>query len=127
MTERFLLVKHSEGWNVDRCCRWMAAHNKNFDWFYPPLSDHFPDPQDYTGVIVFGGAPSANDDDEHPWVRPELEFIEQCLTLEVGFFGICLGAQMLARVLGAEVTRHPEGLTEKILLVVTPLNNKHSN
>jgi len=65
MKERYLLVKHSEGWNVDRCCRWMEGNEKAFDWFYPLLGQPFPDPQNYTGVIVFGGAPSANDDDEH--------------------------------------------------------------
>jgi len=110
MSERYLLVKHSEGWNVDRCCRWMQSNNKAFDWFYPLDEEPFPQPSEYTGVIVFGGAPSAND--EHAWVRPELEFIEQCLAQSVGFFGICLGAQMLARVLGANVAAHPDGLTE---------------
>lgn len=112
MSERYLLVKHSEGWNVDRCCEWMDKNNKAFDWFYPTNGEPFPDPGQYTGVIVFGGAPSANDDTEHPWVIPELDFIQQCLDLEVGFFGICLGAQMLARTLGATISAHPEGATE---------------
>lgn len=112
MSERYLLVKHSEGWNVDRCCRWMDSNGKCFDWFYPLLGAEFPNPAGYTGVIVFGGAPSANDDDVHDWVRPELAFIEACLKEEVGFFGICLGAQMLARVLGSTISLHPEGLSE---------------
>lgn len=112
MKERYLLVKHSEGWNLDRCCRWMDNYNKAYDWFYPTLGEPFPDPSQYYGVIVFGGAPSANDESEFPWVVPELDFIKQCLHQQVGFFGICLGAQMLARALGATISAHPEGLTE---------------
>jgi len=120
MTERYLLVKHTEGWNVDRCCRWMEHNHKAFDWFYPFMGNDFPDPRNYSGVIVFGGAPSANDDEEHEWVRPELDFIESCLTYEVGFFGICLGAQMLARVLGSTISAHPDGLVEIGQCVIEP-------
>ena len=120
MTERYLLVKHSEGWNVDRCCGWMDKNEKSYDWFYPFIGEDFPDPRQYSGVIVFGGAPSANDDDEHAWVRPELEFIEGCLKYEVGFFGICLGAQMLARVLGSTISSHPDGLVEIGQCIIEP-------
>jgi len=124
MAERYLLVKHSEGWNVDRCCRWMQANNKAFDWFYPLHEKPFPHPENYSGVIVFGGAPSAND--EHDWVGPELAFIEQCLTQQVGFFGICLGAQMLARVLGSTVAAHPHGLTEIGQHCIEPTEHGHA-
>ena len=112
MSERYLLIKHSEGWNVDRCCAWMDKNSKAYDWFYPIHGEPFPDPRNYYGVIVFGGAPSANDDTEHPWVISELTFIQQCLECRVGFFGICLGAQMLARALGATISTHPDGATE---------------
>jgi len=120
MSERYLLVKHSEGWNFDRVCGWMDTNNKAFNWFYPPLGNEFPDPKQYSGVIVFGGAPSVNDEDTHPWVSEELHFIENCLRAEVGFFGICLGAQMLARTLGSTIYPHEEGLTEIGLCRVEP-------
>lgn len=111
-SSRFLLVKHSEGWNVDRCCRWMESRGQAFDWFYPASGQAFPDPEHYDGVIVFGGANSANDCSECKWVSDELHFIEQCIQYDKAFFGICLGAQMLARVLGAQVRKHPEELQE---------------
>jgi len=105
---KYLLVKHSEGWNVDRCCLWMEKTGTAYDWCYPVSGQTFPSVDDYDGVIVFGGAPSANDCQEHQWVRDELAFIEACLKVEKPFFGICLGAQMLARVMGATVSTHPE-------------------
>lgn len=126
MTELYLLVKHSEGWNVDRCCGWMDKNGKSYDWFYPIHGEPFPDPRQYDGVIIFGGAPSANDDSEHPWVIPELDFIEQCLEHQVGFFGICLGAQMLARALGATISCHPSGATEIGQCLIEPTAAGHS-
>ncbi len=120
MSERYLLIKHSEGWNVDRCCHWMNNNNKSYDWFYPIHGGAFPEVRDYHGVIIFGGAPSANDDETHDWVLPELSFIEDCLKHDVGFFGICLGAQMLARVLGAKISKHPDGAHEIGQCIVEP-------
>ncbi len=102
----YLFVKHSSNWNVDRCTRWMAANDKTVHWCYPVEGEAFPDLSEYAGVIVFGGANSANDCSNYDWVRRELVFVEDCLKQDVPFFGICLGAQILARVLGARVRPH---------------------
>lgn len=117
---RYLLVKHSEGWNVDRCCLWMEKTGTPYDWFYPASGQTFPSVSRYSGVIVFGGSPSANDCQQHPWIRDELTFIESCLKANMPYFGICLGAQMLARVLGAPVSSHPEDLKEVGFCEVKP-------
>ncbi len=120
-TGRYLLIKHSEGWSEDRCSLWMQAKGYQIDLCYPVSGQAFPDPSLYQGVVIFGGAPSANDTDQFEWARQELQFIEQCLKTNTPFFGVCLGAQMLARVLGAEVTLHPDELTEVGFFDVDPL------
>lgn len=119
---KFLLVKHSEGWNVDRCCRWMEKNGSGYDLCYPASGQAFPIAQQYKGIIVFGGASSANDCQEHAWVRDELKFIESCLKVGTPFFGICLGAQMLARVMGATVAKHPQEASEIGFCEVRPTN-----
>ena len=48
---------------------------------------------------------SANDPDDY--VRREIDWIEVPLREQRPFLGICLGAQMLARQLGARVAPHP--------------------
>ena len=121
---RYLFVKHSPNWNVDRCTRWMQANEKTVDWCYPVDEDPFPDPAAYAGVVVFGGANSANDCASHEWVRRELTFVENCLEKDTAFFGICLGAQMLARVLGASVKPHKQELREVGFCRVDPVDGK---
>lgn len=110
--KRFLLVKHSEGWDVDRCSVWMEQSPHLFDYCYPASGQPFPSVNRYDGVIIFGGATSANNCQEHEWLRDELRFIESCLKHNTPFFGVCLGAQMLARVLGSNVSAHNENLSE---------------
>ena len=55
---------------------------------------------------------SANDDAESPGIRAELDWIPDVLDAGTPYLGVCLGAQLLARVLGATVRRHPEGAAE---------------
>lgn len=57
------------------------------------------------GLIVFGGPMSANDD-YLSGIRYELVLIEQWLKIERPIWGICLGAQLMARVFGAKVFPH---------------------
>jgi len=124
--KRYLFVKHSENWNVDRCTRWMAANNFDVDWCYPASAQPFPDPSAYEGVVVFGGANSANDCDCHDWLKQELVFVESCLKHDTAFFGICLGAQILARVLGAQVRPHKNDVKEVGFCRVDPVPNHRS-
>jgi GMP synthase (glutamine-hydrolysing) len=53
---------------------------------------------------------SANDPDD--FIRTEIEWIKVPLREQKPFLGICLGAQMLARQLGAAIGVHPEGMAE---------------
>ena len=53
---------------------------------------------------------SANDRDEY--VRREIDWIGVPLREQRPFLGICLGAQMLAKQLGAPVAPHPQGQTQ---------------
>ena len=57
----------------------------------------------YDAVMVFGGSMHPDQDDHFAWLEREEEFLQQVLREEVPVFGVCLGAQMLARAAGARV------------------------
>jgi GMP synthase (glutamine-hydrolysing) len=63
-----------------------------------------PDPAaSYDAVMVFGGSMHPDQDDRFAWLEREEEFLREVLDAEVPAFGVCLGAQMLARAAGASV------------------------
>jgi len=66
-----------------------------------------PDPSRYGAAIVYGGYMSAYDDAGNPWIPAELRFLEACLVAGTPILGICLGSQLLARLLGARVYKSP--------------------
>ena len=57
----------------------------------------------YDAVMVFGGSQHPDQDDRFGWLAHEEEFLREVLGDEVPVFGVCLGAQMLARAAGASV------------------------
>jgi GMP synthase (glutamine-hydrolysing) len=65
-----------------------------------------PDVDRYRGLIVLGGPMNVEDQHRRPHLKTELGAIERALEQGKPILGICLGAQMLAHVLGAPVRRH---------------------
>ncbi len=60
-------------------------------------------------VVVLGGPMSAQDTAHHPFLADELGLLTERLALGRPCLGVCLGAQLLARAAGAEVTRGKNG------------------
>jgi len=65
-----------------------------------------PSIHDIDALVVMGGPMGVGDDHEHPWLTLEKEFIESVIKREVPVLGVCLGAQLIANVLGAKVSRN---------------------
>ena len=87
-----------EDWAKDRghsleCTRWFE-------------SDSVPTIEDVDGLIVMGGPMGVNDVDKYPWLQQEADYIWQFSQTGKPLLGICLGAQIIAHVLGAAVTRN---------------------
>ena len=59
-------------------------------------------------IIVMGGPMGVHDETVFPWLRDEKSAIEAALAHGVAILGVCLGAQLLAQVLGARVGRNRE-------------------
>jgi GMP synthase (glutamine-hydrolysing) len=68
--------------------------------------DAQPSVDRYHGLIVLGGSMNVEDLHRHPHLKTELRAIEAALRQGKPVLGICLGAQLLAHVLGAPVGRH---------------------
>jgi len=56
-----------------------------------------------TGLVVMGGPMNVDDVGAHPFLKSEVVWIREALTEEIPVLGICLGAQLLAKSLGARV------------------------
>jgi GMP synthase (glutamine-hydrolysing) len=64
-----------------------------------------PDWRAYSAIIAMGGPMGTYDDGLLPWLAAEKSLIGDAVSAGVPFWGVCLGAQLLAAALGARVFR----------------------
>lgn len=57
-------------------------------------------------LIVMGGSMNIYEVEQFPWLVREKKFIQEVIQADKLVLGICLGAQLIADVLGAKVTRN---------------------
>jgi len=106
-----LMVLHQETSTPGRLGRLVQERGHALDIRRPCLGDPLPETlARHAGAVVFGGPMSANDDLD--FLRREIDWIGVALRENKPYLGLCLGAQMLARHLGARVYPHPEGRAE---------------
>jgi GMP synthase (glutamine-hydrolysing) len=111
--KKILVVTHQATSEPGLVGQLLQAEGCTLALYCPAIGTALPKQLDiYDGVVIFGGPMSANDDNELPFIRTELDWIPLVLDAQKPFLGICLGAQMLARVLGATVAPHPEDWRE---------------
>jgi GMP synthase (glutamine-hydrolysing) len=68
----------------------------------------FPSLEEFDWLIVMGGPMSVHDEDRYPWLADEARLVTRAIAAGKTVLGICLGAQLIAQVLGARVFRAEE-------------------
>ncbi|HOV14057.1 MAG TPA: type 1 glutamine amidotransferase [Spirochaetota bacterium] len=82
---------------------WASSHNHSVTKTFLHNNENFPDINDFDVLIVMGGPMGVYDDKEYPYLKEEKSFIEKVIKQNKRVLGICLGAQLIADVLGAKV------------------------
>ncbi len=70
------------------------------------LGQELPSPGTFDLLVVMGGPMGVSDEKEFPWLSNEKKFIKKTIESGKPVIGVCLGAQLIAEVLGAEVSRN---------------------
>jgi GMP synthase-like glutamine amidotransferase len=115
----FLILQHiacePPGAYEDVLLEWGAElHRVELDEGEP-----LPDWRPYDGIIAMGG-PMGAYEDELPWLRAEKRLIREAVENNVPFWGVCLGAQLLAASLGASVRPGPQPEIGVLAVHTTP-------
>jgi len=112
MLTPILMIVHQRLSYPGRVGQKLMARGYALDIRCPNIGQALPQSLDrYAAVFMFGG-PMCALDCHLPAIRRELDWMPTVLAAQKPFVGICLGAQILARVLGARVWPHPEGRVE---------------
>lgn len=89
-------------------------HNSNF----PPI-------EEIDWLIIMGGPMGVNDEEKYPWLSAEKEFILKAIKANKTVIGICLGAQLIASILGAKVYPNTKKEIGWFPIHLTPSGQNH--
>ena len=101
---KVLIIEHAPG-RVDIIGNIASKSSIIAQIWKPYDNDLIPDIQVYQGVIIGGGPMSVNEINKIKFFARELSLIESALRTGKPIFGICLGAQLLAYMLGGRVAK----------------------
>lgn len=69
-------------------------------------NEKLPSTSDFDFLIILGGRMGAYEEEKYPWLTLEKKLIKEAINQGKMVMGICLGAQLIANVLGGEVYPH---------------------
>jgi GMP synthase-like glutamine amidotransferase len=107
MNMNALIIKHVEieGPGLIEYC--LMQENISYQILNLKPGVHFPKLDDFTHIVVLGGPMNVYEEDRFPFLREEDLFIKETIQRGKTTLGICLGAQLIAKALGAKVLKSP--------------------
>lgn len=103
---RLHFIRHVPYEGLGHVRTWAEARGFEITETRPYERQTFPAPAGLGMLVVLGGPMGACDEDRYPWMAAEKRFLAEAIRAETPTLAICLGAQLVADVLGAEVRRH---------------------
>jgi GMP synthase (glutamine-hydrolysing) len=107
MTRPLLVLQHiacepPAAYEDELVARGIALHRVEIDEGEP-----LPDWRGFSGIVAMGGPMGAYEDERLPWLAAEKALIAEAVRARTPYWGVCLGAQLLASSLGARVYPGP--------------------
>ena len=87
---------------------WIGARGHRLTTTHLYRGEVLPPLEAVDWILVMGGPMNIYEDRLHPWLRAEKNFLTSALAAGKTILGVCLGAQLLADVLGAKVNPNAE-------------------
>ena len=99
--------------SCDTYLRSLGAQISATEFFALPVDrpldiEALPCIEDVDLLIIMGGTISVNDEANFPWLTVEKRWLRRYLSCGKPAIGLCLGGQLIANALGANVSRNPE-------------------
>jgi GMP synthase (glutamine-hydrolysing) len=103
-----LVLRHDSAIGLGNLGPTLESHGYEVHFLDAPTSDvSAVDPLAADLVVVLGGDEGAYETEEYPYLAHEIDLLQRRIAAEAPIFGVCLGAQLVAAALGANVYRGP--------------------
>ena len=105
MTKPIAIVMHQPSVPPGLIVDAFEAAARPFGFIQAWQDPKWPSIEDISGLVVMGGTMNVDQLDEYPFLKASRDLMAEAIEHGAPTLGVCLGSQMMARVLGAEVVR----------------------
>jgi GMP synthase-like glutamine amidotransferase len=98
-----LIVKHTEVEGPGLIEKRLIEGNVPYQIMNVEFNPRFPKLDDFTHIFLLGGPMNVYEEDRYPFLKHEDLFIKEAIQRGKRILGICLGAQLISKALGAKV------------------------
>lgn len=100
---RVAILQHEPNEWIGSMLPWFEAKGSQLSTCMVYLGEPLPSISDFDWLLIMGGNMSVYEELKYPWLIDEKQLIRDALAADKKVLGICLGAQLIASALGAEV------------------------
>jgi len=87
---------------------WAAEHGHAISGTHLYRGETLPALDSFDWLVIMGGPMNIYEYRNHPWLKGEKNLISEAIEGGKTVIGVCLGAQLIADVLGAKIYQNPE-------------------
>jgi GMP synthase-like glutamine amidotransferase len=100
---RIHYLQHVPFEGLGSIAEWVSLHGHELTTTQFFTDSTFPELADIDWLIIMGGPMGVYDEEKYNWLVSEKRLIKKAIEADKTVIGICLGAQLIAKVLGANV------------------------
>ena len=103
---RTLILQHTPEEKPGTLEQWLESARFPFHVHHFYEAEQGPTAAAYDWLVILGGPMNVDDEEEHPWLKAEKEFLRAWIAGGKPVLGLCLGSQLLAQALGGTVEKN---------------------
>ena len=100
-------LEHAPAEGAGKIRDWAVARGHTLAVTRLDLGEALPEPEDFDLLVIMGGGMNIYQHRDYPWLVAEKECIHKAISSDKAVLGVCLGAQLIADVLGGKVVQNP--------------------
>ncbi len=105
-TMRILILQHDPLDGPGALLEWAESRGHSVACCLICQAEPLPPPDSFDLLVSLGGPMGAYEEEKHPWIALEKQYLREAFAAGKKILGLCLGCQLLADALGGKAFRH---------------------
>lgn len=103
MKQRLCVLQHADGIGLGCMEQWFKEHEFDINTVRVDRGEPLPPLNSFDWLAIMGGPMGVYEEAQYPWLKTEKQWLRTAIDTDKKILGVCMGGQLIASALGAEV------------------------